>query len=128
MSELFDGFVAVVDDDPSVRRALTRLLASVGVPCLAHGSGSEFLESPRLHDFDCLILDVHMPRMSGIEVLEAIQVAASKLPVVLMTARYDVDFAEKTLAAGASAFLRKPFTEDELFAAVSEATGMVLEA
>jgi FixJ family two-component response regulator len=123
----FDGFVAVVDDDPSVRRALTRLLRSVGVPCLTHDSGSEFLASPKLHDFDCLILDVHMPRMSGIEVLEEIRVVASKLPVVLMTARYDVDFAEKALVAGASAFLRKPFTEEELFAAISDATGMVLE-
>jgi len=127
VSNSFDGFVAVVDDDPSVRRALTRLLGSVGVPCLTHDSGSEFLTSRKLHDFDCLILDVHMPRMSGIEVLKEIRVVASKLPVVLMTARHDVDFGEKALAAGASAFLRKPFTEEELFVAISKATGMVLE-
>lgn len=119
----FDGFVAVVDDDPSVRRALTRLLRSVGVPAFGHASGPEFLESRELHNVDCLVLDVHMPGMTGLEVLEEVRVAASKLPVVLMTGRYELEFEERALAAGASALLRKPFSDAVLFAAITEATG-----
>lgn len=119
----FDGVVAVVDDDPSVRRALRRLLKAVGITADVHASGPEFLASPALHDADCLLLDVHMPEMTGREVLEEIRVASSKIPVVLMTGRYDVDFADRALAAGASAFLRKPFSDRELFDAIGEATG-----
>jgi len=124
----FDGLVAVVDDDLSVRRALERLFASVGVRCNAHESGIGFLESPALHEADCLLLDLHLPGMSGAEVLAEVQVAASKLPVILMTGRYEVDFAEKALSAGASAFLRKPFGEEELFAALREATGRSVDS
>ena len=119
----FDGFVAVVDDDPSVRRALARLLRSVGVAAAAHPSGPHFLESRAIHDVDCLVLDVHMPGMSGLEVLEEVRVAASKLPVVLMTGRYESEFEERALSAGASALLRKPFSDAVLFAAITEATG-----
>jgi len=106
-----------------VRRALERLLTSVGVRCDTHESGLEFLQSPALHDFDCLILDLHLPGMSGTEVLAEVRVAASKLPVILMTGRYEVDFAEKALSAGACGFLRKPFGEHELFDALKVATG-----
>lgn len=119
----FDGAVAIVDDDPSVRRALARLFRSVGVEAVAHESGMEFLESRALHDVDCLVLDVHMPGMTGLEVLQEVRVAASKLPVVLMSGRYEADFEEQALAAGASAFLRKPFPDKDLFAAIAEATG-----
>jgi len=122
----FDSPVAVVDDDPSVRRALTRLLRSIEVDARAYASGPDFLRSAALHDVDCLVLDVHMPTMSGIELLEEVRVAASKLPVVLMTGRYEADFAHRALAAGASAFLRKPFSDEELFSAISEATGQPL--
>jgi FixJ family two-component response regulator len=124
LTRRFEGFVAVVDDDESVRKALERLLASVGVRCDTHGTGLAFLESPALHDVDCLVLDLHLQGMSGTEVLAEVRVAASKLPVILMTGRYEVEFAEKALAAGASAFLRKPFGEEELFEAIKTATGM----
>ncbi len=122
----FDGLVAIVDDDHSVGRALQRLLRSVGVRSVTHDSGPEFLASPKLHEVDCLLLDIHMPGMSGMEVLSAVRVAATKLPVVLMTGRYEADFEEMALAAGASAFLRKPFRAAELFAALGEATGRTI--
>ena len=118
----FAGIVAVVDDDESVRRALRRLLISHGVKVRVHGTGRDFLHSAVMHEVDCLILDVHMPGLSGMEVLDEVRTAASKLPVVLMTGRYDADFAERSLAAGASAFLRKPFGDAELFAAIRTAT------
>ncbi len=125
-SEQFDGLVAIVDDDHSVGRALQRLLRSVGVESVTHDSGLEFLASPQLHEVDCLLLDIHMPGMSGMEVLSEVRVAATKLPIVLMTGRYDADFAEMALAAGASAFLRKPFRAAELYSALGEATGRTI--
>lgn len=121
-----DGVIAIVDDDVSVRRALDRLLRSVGLRTLVRDSGREFLESAQLHDVSCLVLDVHMPGMSGPEVLDEVRVAASKLPVVLMTGRYEVDFAQRAIGVGATAFLRKPFTDEELFQALERATGQTL--
>jgi FixJ family two-component response regulator len=115
------GPVAVVDDDASVRKALDRLLRAHGYATVVHGSGPDFLASPDLHRVECLILDVHMPGMSGMEVLEAVREAATKLPVILMTGRYEVDFAQRSLDAGASAFLRKPFEEEALLAALEVA-------
>lgn len=119
----FSGPVAVVDDDPSVRRALTRLLRSVGVLASSHASGLDFLESRAIHDVDCLVLDVHMPGLSGLEVLDAVRVASSKLPVVLMTGRSEADFEVRALEAGASALLTKPFSDATFFEALREATG-----
>ena len=116
------GPIAIVDDDASVRKALSRLLRSHGFDTVTHDSGREFLDSATLHDVECLLLDMHMPGMSGIEVLEEVRVAATKLPVVLMTGRYDVDFAQRSLDAGASAFLRKPFDEVGLLEAINTAT------
>jgi FixJ family two-component response regulator len=96
------GPIAIVDDDDSVRRALSRLLQAHEMETLTHPSGREFLDSPTLHEVECLLLDV----------------AATKLPVILMTGRYDADFARRSLGAGASAFLRKPFEEEELLRAI----------
>lgn len=115
--------VAIVDDDASVRTALARLLGSMGLACSTHESGEAYLASPEFHEADCVLLDVHMPGLSGPEVLVEVREAATKVPVVLMTARYDADFARRAIESGASAFLRKPFGETELAAAISEATG-----
>lgn len=120
---VFRGLVTVIDDDASVRRALVRLLDSLGVRSEGHASGSDFLASRALHEADCILLDVHMPGMSGMEVLEQVRDAATKVPVVLMTGRYDPAFAERSLAAGADAFLRKPFDEGDLISAIERATG-----
>ena len=116
------GPIAIVDDDDSVRRALARLLESHGFETTVHASGADFLASPELHDVECLLLDVHMPGLSGLEVLEAVRDAATKLPVILMTGRYEVDFAQRSLDAGASAHLRKPCEEDALLEAIAVAT------
>ena len=115
------GPIAIVDDDGSVRRALSRLLQTHGIETLEHPSGREFLDSPTLHEVECVLLDIHMPGMSGLDVLEEIRVAATKLPVILMTGRYEEDFARRSLDAGASAFLRKPFEEVDLLRAIDVA-------
>ena len=122
--ERFDGIVGIVDDDASVRTALARLLGSIGVEAVTHASGVEYLASRELHEVDCLLLDVHLPGLSGLEVLREVQDAATKVPVVLMTARYDADFAKRAISAGAAAFLRKPFSDTELFSALEDATGL----
>ena len=119
----FSGMVAVVDDDSSVRRALARLLRAHEIPCVTHHSGVEFLASPVLHEVDCLLLDVHMPELSGIEQLDAVRVAVSKLPIILMSGRYDADFAERAAKVGVSGMLQKPFTEEELLDALEATVG-----
>ncbi len=121
MSTGRSGPIAIVDDDASVRTALARLLRANGYSTVTHPSGRDFLDSPALHEVECLILDMHMPGMSGADVLEEVAVAATKLPVVLTTGRYEVDFAQRSLDAGASAFLRKPIDEASLLEAVDVA-------
>lgn len=95
----------------------------MGIDYVTHASGRDFLDSRQLHEVECLVLDVHMPGLSGMEVLAEVRVAATKLAVILMTGRYDQGFADDAIAAGASVVLRKPFDETAFFAAIEEATG-----
>jgi FixJ family two-component response regulator len=114
--------VVVVDDDESVRRALARLLCAAGLKVEALGSAEELL-CPGRPMPDCLILDVHLPGLSGLELHERLNAAGPAPPVVFITAYDDEDARRQALAAGAVAFLRKPFEEGELLAAVARALG-----
>ena len=112
-----DPFIAVVDDEVSVRTALGRLLRLADYHVAAFGSGDAFLASMAAHRFDCVILDLHMPGMSGLDV----QVRLRKdfdVPVVFITASDDVGLGQTSLAAGAVRLLRKPFSNDALLDAV----------
>jgi FixJ family two-component response regulator len=113
--------VAVVDDDASVRKALSRLLGSAGYRTVSYASGAEFLETLSSHVPDCLVLDVHMPQMSGIEMLWRLVASGPRLPVVVITADDDPGMRERALAAGAAAYLAKPFSEHLLLDAVAGA-------
>ena len=108
--------IAIVDDDVSVRRALKRLVRSLGMNAETFASGQEFLDCidamPSFHA-DCAILDVQMPGMNGLETQERLARAHNPIPVIFITAHDEVGVRERALASGATAFLRKPF-DDEL--------------
>ncbi|CAB3762402.1 response regulator transcription factor [Paraburkholderia humisilvae] len=108
-------FVVVVDDDASVGRAIKRLLRSVGIVADTFASGDEFLDtlsSMPSYRPDCVILDVQMPGSNGLEVQR--QLAGQAVPVIFITAHDDAGVRGEALAAGAVAYLRKPFN-DALF-------------
>ncbi|MGH7832359.1 MAG: response regulator transcription factor [Candidatus Binatia bacterium] len=108
--------IAIVDDDESVCRAIKRLVRSLGMTAETFASGRKFLDlieaMPSFHA-DCVVLDVQMPGLNGLEVQEQLVRSGHKLPIVFITAHDDVGARERALAGGAVAFLRKPF-DDEL--------------
>ncbi len=107
--------IAVVDDDESVRKALDSLLRSWGMAVTSFASAAEFLQSPRLANTSCLIADVQMPGMGGLELHDRLTELGHRLPIILMTAYPDAKLRDRALAAGAIAFLGKPFAAQELF-------------
>jgi FixJ family two-component response regulator len=113
--------VAVVDDDADVRAALARLVTSAGFEVSVHGDGDEFLRCAALQPPDCVVLDLHMPCMTGLQVLRALQAARRMLPIVVITAHDAPEAREQCLAAGAAAYLRKPLDEHVLLGTISAA-------
>lgn len=111
--------ISIVDDDESVRAALKSLIDSVGFRAEVFGSGEEFLKSRYLSETDCLIADVRMPGMSGLELQERLNAAGSSVPIVFISAHDDKEARARGLRAGAIDFLQKPFSEDSLLGAIS---------
>ena len=109
--------IAIVDDDESVCRAIKRLVRSAGMEANTFTSGQEFIDlvegMPWLR-VECVVLDVQMPKLNGLEVQEWLAQSGQAIPVIFITAHDEAGVREKALAAGAVAFLRKPFN-DELF-------------
>jgi len=116
--------VAVVDDDESIRRAFYRLLRSAGLAVTTFASAHEFLEAHRRQNFACVVLDVYMGRMSGLDLAVRLASEGSRLPIVLITAHDDERIRERAQLVGVSAFLRKPVDANLLLDAVHEATGI----
>jgi len=116
-------YVAIVDDEEPVRKALKRLLRASGLEAEGYASGKDFLEASALREPDCVLLDLHMPRMSGLQVLRALQTARRTLPIVVITAHDAPETREQCLAAGAAAYLRKPLEEHELLDTITAALG-----
>jgi len=109
--------IAVVDDDESICRALRRLVRSVGMDAETFASGQEFIDLiTAVPSFraDCVILDVRMPGLNGLEVQERLARTGRRLPVVFITAHDDGGERDRALAAGAVAFLRKPVNDEVL--------------
>ena len=113
--------VFVIDDDLSVRRSLGRLLMSAGYEVVACASAEEFLALSDLPHPSCLLTDVRMPGMTGLDLLEAIRIRGGDVPVILSSGDVDAATAAHARANGAIRFLLKPFASKELFAALEEA-------
>ena len=115
------SLIAVVDDEESVCRALERLLRSVGFDVETFASGAAFLESRARWRADCVVLDVHLPGLSGCDVQAHLGEAAQDVPVVMITGRDSEEMREQAFAAGAAAYLRKPVDDQTLLSTLAAA-------
>lgn len=115
--------VCVVDDDLSVRQSLHNLLRSAGLRAEEFESGPAFLEAGAWERAACIVLDVAMPEMSGPELQTMLQAKGCDVPIIFITAHGDEALKERVLAAGARAFLHKPFDEDDFLGEISLAVG-----
>jgi FixJ family two-component response regulator len=115
--------IAIVDDDASVRRAVQRLLRSAGFAVETFATARAFLDADHWAETACLVLDIHLPGMSGIELQEYLAVSRVPIPIVFMTAYDDVPTRERVNRAGAVGYLRKPFDQDTLIGAIGRAIG-----
>src|SRR5262245_23881649 len=113
--------ISIVDDDDALRNSLDDLIRSIGLRTQDFRSAEAFLSSPQARDTACLILDVRMPGMSGLELQRQIVAANWRLPIIFITAHADDDARERALEAGAVAFLYKPFREEDLLNAIDAA-------
>jgi len=116
--------VSVVDDDESIRESLPDLLRELGFAVDVFASGEEFLASDQRQWTRCLILDVAMPGMSGIELQEELTRRGLAIPIVFITGQPDEEVRPRVLAAGAVDYLHKPFHEAALIRAVNAAVGV----
>ena len=118
---LHEPVVLIVDDDPAVRDSLALLLRSVGLKSEAYSSAAEFLQAYDASRRGCLVLDVRMPGMSGLELQEKLEGLHSTLPIIFLTAHGDVPMAVKAVKAGAVDFIQKPFRDQELIDKIQHA-------
>ena len=114
--------IAVVDDEEPVRKALMRLMRSVGLSVETFASGTEFLQSLDIRLPDCVVLDLHMPQINGFNVQASLARNYAALPVIIVTGQDLPNARERAMARGASAFLRKPVHGRTLLGAISAAT------
>ena len=113
--------VCIVDDDASLRRSLKDLLTSVGFRVETFPSADAFLESSYRQSTGCMVLDLRMAGMSGLELLRRLAATDARLPVIILTAHGDADTRQRSLQAGAAVFLEKPFQSAALVDAVRTA-------
>ena len=113
--------VAIVDDDESVRGALQGLMKAVGLPARAFASAEEFLQSGQHQETGCLIADIRMPGMSGLELQAALNADDCRIPIIFITAHGDEKMRMHALRAGAVEFIAKPFDDEALVASVRAA-------
>ena len=110
--------VYVVDDDESIRKALKRLLRSMGYHAVAFESAEDFMETTSCRGEGCLVLDIRLPGMTGLDLQEKLASSGVKYPVIFMTAHDNPQWQERAKKAGAVAYLRKPFDEQSLLGAI----------
>jgi FixJ family two-component response regulator len=115
--------ISVVDDDASVRLATVDLLNSHGFACEAYASAEEYLASPRTAHTPCLILDIHLPGLNGLELQRHLAQTRSPPAIIFITAFPEERARTQAMSAGASGFLPKPYSEEELLLCIRQALG-----
>ena len=115
--------ITVVDDDPSVRKALSRLIKTAGYDAETYGSAEDFLDSSALDGSDCLILDVHLPGMSGLELQAELSRSRHRCPIVFISAFSDENARIEAVRNGAIEFLPKPLDSEHLLNIIDQAVG-----
>jgi FixJ family two-component response regulator len=113
--------ILVVDDDASMRKAIERVLEAAGFAAVPFVSAEEALEAEALEVADCLVLDVRLPAMSGLELYRQLVVSGKTLPVVFITAHDEPAVREEAERLGATSYLAKPFSEQDLLDALAKA-------
>ena len=116
-----DSIVFVIDDDPDVRLSIQDLLESVGLRCESFPTAQEFLGSKRADGPSCLVLDVRLPAMSGLDLQHKLADAGVQIPIVFITGHGDIPMTVKALKSGAVEFLTKPFRDQDLLDAIQQA-------
>ena len=115
------ALISIVDDEESIREAIESLLRSVGFRTQTFASAEQFLQSDQIETTACLILDVRMPGMSGLELQRQLMATQYRIPIVFVTAHGDAEARSRALQAGAVEFLLKPFSEEALLNAIQVA-------
>lgn len=115
--------ISIVDDDASVREATGSLVRSLGYHAATFASAQEFLHSHQVHDTSCLITDLVMPGMSGVDLQDQLIADGNNTPVIFISACFDEMARARVLKAGAHGFLRKPFREESLIECLDSALG-----
>jgi FixJ family two-component response regulator len=110
--------VFIVDDDPSARRGLTRLVRAAGMNAISFASAGDFLASGRCSGPGCIVLDVQMPEMTGPELQEELGESGNSMPIIFLSAHGDVPTTARTIKKGAVDFLTKPVDRDDLLEAI----------
>lgn len=122
------SWIAVVDDDPAVLKALSRLLRSHAYRARTYGSGREFLAALPAERPECLILDMQMSEMNGLELWQHLIRSGLPIPTIVITASGDAGTRERCEAAGAAAYLLKPVQDTALFVAIDKVIGKLRKA
>ncbi|MGZ8363036.1 MAG: response regulator transcription factor, partial [Caulobacteraceae bacterium] len=123
-----DGVIHVVDDDDAVRDSLSFLFESSGFAVETYASGSDALERMAPRAADCIVTDVRMPGMSGLDLLRNLREKGLATPVIVITGHGDVPLAVEAMRSGAADFIEKPFEEEALLASVRRALGATQQA
>jgi FixJ family two-component response regulator len=121
VTQMKPRLVAILDDDELMRSALRGLLKAVGLPAEAFVSAEEFLNSGQQHQIACLIADIRMPGMSGLELQAKLNAERCRIPIIFITAHGDEKMRMQALRAGAVEFLAKPFNDEALLESVRAA-------
>jgi FixJ family two-component response regulator len=116
-----DAVIAIVDDDPSVRKGLSSLIRSAGLQVETFASAQEFLARPGAEAPSCLVLDLQMPGLSGLDLQKRMAEVGLEIPIVFLTGHGNIPASVQAMKAGAVEFLTKPFDEQDLLQAIQEA-------